>query len=199
MNLYTSKYFSFFAPKGLNIYLSLSAPVWDLLFGEGMNKSTLQEVNCSKHDENISLPGPPASEACSPSKLTWNKFLDLPLKNETPFSLPKGDLYICAIRDHSKSLSIKFILHFFKLSILSIRISCIYLECFNKSRFEEKFLILLFSDKKLILLNSILVREVLYNIALWSNKFSADFDIWATKLLIVSIISGFSENFMNLS
>ena len=82
-----------------------------MLFGEGINNSTLQEVNCSKHEENISLPGPPASEACSPSKLTWNKFLPLPLKKETPFSLPNGDLYIWAIKDHSKSLSIKF-LHF---------------------------------------------------------------------------------------
>ena len=56
------------------MYLSLSNPVWDLLFGEGINKSTLGDVNCSIDEENISLPGPPASDAPSPSNITWNKF-----------------------------------------------------------------------------------------------------------------------------
>ena len=56
-----------------------------------MNKSKLAEVNCSIDEENISLPGPPASDAPSPSNITWNKFLALALKNEEPFSLPRGD------------------------------------------------------------------------------------------------------------
>ena len=45
-----------------------------------MNKSRLLDVNCSILDDNISLPGPPASEANSPYNITWNKFLAFPLK-----------------------------------------------------------------------------------------------------------------------